>query len=75
LPKRQRKAATEEEEADPPKRGEKTNHGRSVAQDAKHSPQQQQHVPKNDPTLHPSWQARKDKKDCIVAFQGKKITF
>jgi hypothetical protein len=29
----------------------------------------------NNETLHPSWQARKDKKDCIVAFQGKKITF
>ena len=25
--------------------------------------------------LHPSWQARKEKKDGIVAFQGKKITF
>jgi hypothetical protein len=32
------------------------------------------HNNKNE-TLHPSWQARKDKKDCIVAFQGKKITF
>lgn len=25
--------------------------------------------------LHPSWQARKEKKEGIVAFQGKKITF
>lgn len=29
----------------------------------------------NDASLHPSWQARKETKDSIVAFQGKKITF
>lgn len=40
---------------------------------------QHQHQPKAPlpppESLHPSWQARKEQKDGIVAFQGKKITF
>lgn len=54
-------------------------HESSLRQDHQ---QQHQHAsrtnqpPAEDPKgLHPSWQARKEKKDGIVAFQGKKITF
>lgn len=31
--------------------------------------------PKSNESLHPSWEAQKSKKEGIVAFQGKKITF
>ena len=37
--------------------------------------QQHQEKPAKEEKLHPSWEAQKSKKDGIVAFQGKKITF
>jgi hypothetical protein len=56
------------------KQTSRTDNNRAAVLDDNHQ-EKKQTVENTTVELHPSWQARKQQKEGIVAFQGKKITF